>query len=384
MSKKILLITDGNSIFIHDTIAKLKEINPTLQFELLPTNYAFNKIPSLLFKKIHTPTFVMRLFLQWVSLLNHDLAFYLMRFFLKNYFKKSNFEYDFVHIHFLNKNLLYIPLKNLEKLENKLIISIWGSDFYKRTEAEKKRMIPFLQIAKKITIANEQVGKDFISQFDFTKEKIQILKFGLSILDEIKKITSNNEQKILPFYPPLPPHTLVITIGYSSHPDHQHFKIIKVLSEKLPEPLLKNIFFVFPLTYGDQSYRKKLKKFISQKNLNYILYTCTLSNKEIATIRIHTDIMIHLRKTDMLSGSFQEHLFAGNVVITGKWLPYGILKEKGCYFHEIDAIDELPEKILYVVENMAAEKEKAKVNVPIIYEISSWEKVIQKHVELYS
>ncbi len=50
--------------------------------------------------------------------------------------------------------------------------------------------------------------------------------------------------------------------------------------------------------------------------------------------------MIQLQATDSFSSSMRETLYAGNIVITGDWLPYGTLDEKGVFMLKVSSVEE--------------------------------------------
>jgi hypothetical protein len=94
--------------------------------------------------------------------------------------------------------------------------------------------------------------------------------------------------------------------------------------------------------------------------------------------------MLQLQITDQFSGSMQEHLFARNVVITGSWLPYDTLKEKGSYFIEIDKVEDLNDVLPDVINNFSTYEQRTTNNPGVITELSSWGKNIKQWAEMYN
>jgi hypothetical protein len=94
--------------------------------------------------------------------------------------------------------------------------------------------------------------------------------------------------------------------------------------------------------------------------------------------------MIQVQTTDQFSGAMQEHLYDGNHVITGSWLPYDLLKRKGVLFDQINHMDELPATIRRVFVNYATNSSLRKKNATIMHEISAWEHTIDDWLKLYA
>jgi len=100
-------------------------------------------------------------------------------------------------------------------------------------------------------------------------------------------------------------------------------------------------------------------------------------------MRLASKIMIQLQTTDSFSSSMRESLYAGEIVITGDWLPYGTLDEKGVFMLKVSSVEEVGEKLVYALNNLDSLKEKCKKNPEIIWELSSWEKNIQSWIDMY-
>ena len=82
-----------------------------------------------------------------------------------------------------------------------------------------------------------------------------------------------------------------------------------------------------------------------------------------------------------------EHLFAGNYVITGTWLPYDSLISRGVELIRISDFEELSgkiEQIILEIESGNINYEKIKHNKEIAWELNSWERNIDMWVKLYS
>ncbi|RAM60363.1 hypothetical protein DS67_06200 [Mesotoga sp. SC_4PWA21] len=138
------------------------------------------------------------------------------------------------------------------------------------------------------------------------------------------------------------------------------------------------------MTYGGRSeYKNRIAKLLNESGLNHLLFSNFMRDEEVALLRVASEIMIQVQKTDSLSSSMRESLFAGNIVITGDWLPYDTLDEKGVFMLKVSSVDEVGEKLVYALNNLDSLKEKCKKNPEIIWELSTWEKNIQSWIDMY-
>ena len=99
----------------------------------------------------------------------------------------------------------------------------------------------------------------------------------------------------------------------------------------------------------------------------------------MAALRLLSDIFIQVQTTDALSGSTQEHLYAGSFTIVGDWLPYKILKESGVVFNSVRSISEIIDIIELFNSECTDFKEK---NIYAIGMLSSWQYTIKDWVML--
>jgi len=139
------------------------------------------------------------------------------------------------------------------------------------------------------------------------------------------------------------------------------------------------------MTYGTEpEYRNKLKEALTRFPYPHAAIEYFLSDEDNAHLRKATDILIQVQKSDSFSASTQEHMFAGNLLITGDWLPYGDLEESGIYFRKIGLPRKSGDELLYCIEHLSQEKEKCNQNADAIYKLSSWSANIPHWLELYA
>jgi glycosyltransferase involved in cell wall biosynthesis len=249
----------------------------------------------------------------------------------------------------------------------------------------KKHETPFIQACNavdEITFTNQKTLDDFKDKFGWRKNNLQVIRFGIAPLEYLKelKLTNKeckqrlgwNESKI------------AITIGSNLSPYQQHEEIINLF---LNASILKHkdeIQLVFPFTYGGTpEYKKHILSVVETLPYEKQVYPHFLTDAKVAMIRKASDVMINLQKTDQFSGAMQEHLYAKNVVITGAWLPYGLLKETGAWFVEVDHLGEIPDKLSNILNNFESFQADMANNPSAIVALSSWGNNIQNWISLY-
>lgn len=379
---KILLIGDVNNIFIRDLTNQIKmENNVQLDIFTLFNKFNNNKI---MFDNLYSlsNTKFGRSNKSWFYNKLIKLLYFIT---IKDLINNLD-NYDIINIHFLSPFYIYFA-KEIRRKSNVLCVSYWGSDFYRISEKEKIKQKRILDIADVITFTNDNMKEEF-SNFhnEIYNSKVKTCRFGLTVLDSIRMYDAHinyieEKDKFLQKYG-LPYDKRFITCGYNSTIAQQHEAIIDQIIS-LEEDYKKDLFFLFPMTYGDIEYRQKIEKKLLAINLNFKIFYKFMDYDETAILRKISDIMIHVQTTDQFSGSMQEHLYAENIVINGGWLPYDILKKKGSFFLEVEKTSQLKNKISYAIENYEELKSKCKVNKSIIWELSSWESNSEEWYRMY-
>lgn len=289
-------------------------------------------------------------------------------------------KYQIIHFHFTYIFYLFlIPFCKFYKI--KIISTIWGSDFYHANKIELYLKIKFWKKTDIISITNENL-KDILVKFGLNKNKINITRFGLSNIENIdtllKKWDKNSYKKSLN----IPTDKKIVMVGYNRSANQNHEIIINSI-QRLDKDKLNQYFFVFPLTYGPVERLKKISSLLKSTPLNYIILSNMLSMKEFSKYTISTDIFVQLQNTDQLSATMTEHIYCGNSVITGSWLNYNILREKGAHFFNINSFDELSIDLSYLLCNCNLTNEQKKENKKVVFELCHWKENINSWKKLY-
>jgi hypothetical protein len=292
-------------------------------------------------------------------------------------------KYDHIHIHYLLIDFAFLaPLFGM--LGKRPVITVYGSDLLRISPSRKKALKGILRCSRLLTFANQEVRDRVCSYYRIDHSKTRICRFGLPPLDHIRALDVQHPDALRQQLG-LPEGRTVICVGTNFNSNQQHVKIMKSLAENEPlAGMSERLHFVFPLTYGTElGYRQTLLNHLEQFPFGRTVLTEFLSDADNAALRRTCDIMVQLQEYDQLSGAMQEHLYAGNVVITGTWLPYMTFRERGVYFIEIDDVSQAGQAVFNAVVNLDAEKEKCRNNQRAIYDLSSWEANIDSWTSLY-
>lgn len=377
MSKRILLVGNGNHQFIINLVIWLKK-ESNFQIDIL----SFNKI------KVENKIYYQNIFriddttgiYKTINKIKGARRYY--RFFLYKKLLKKLPEYDFIHAHLISVDSYFIINELKRNTNAKIILSIWGSDMYKVKKENENDFINTCQNADTITFANKQSIQFFKNTYSWQKDNLTLCRFGLAPLENLQNFTASRSEskKILGWNPV----KRAIVIGYNLNPAQQHLEILKCFESAEIQKFKDELHLIFPLTYGGtEEYKNELINILKQLPFEYTVYDSFLPDADIAYIRKASDLMIQLQKTDQFSGSMQEHLFTQTIVITGSWLPYETLKEEGAWFLEINKIEDLKKILPEVLNNYQLYERKTEGSPAAVTKLSSWENNIQDWINLY-
>lgn len=381
IKKRILMVGNGNHQLITNYVRRLTQIKKN---EYVIDVFSFTPVQSDIKSYYNSEYYInhKNLIYQIVSKIKGIRIYY-------RYHKYKKLignlpKYDIIHVHYVGSDSYFLVEQIKQKNPAaKIILSIWGSDMYGVRPANVKRFIGTCHKAEVLTFANQKSIDYFKSKFNLQKDNIKLCRFGLAPLETLNNLTLPREEykKLLGWNTA----KMAITIGYNLNSAQQHLEILNQFEDKKIKNLNDKIQLILPVTYGGKTkYKNQLLGKLHELPFEYTVYDTFLTDERVAKIRKASDIMIQVQKTDQFSGSMQEHLFARNVVITGSWLPYEIMKEYGVWFIEVDKIAELSNIIPHVINNYKTYEEKTVNNAQAIAALSSWEKNIQNWIDLYN
>lgn len=261
-----------------------------------------------------------------------------------------------------------------------LVITFYGSDFYRTSALVKRIQTVLYSKADAITFTNPITRSSFLDFYKNFNRKSHVCRFGLDTLDFIdknKKLEKMDLKKKVGFST----NKIIVTCGYNSTMEQQHDKIIHTVS-KLPSVILEKFQFIFPLTYGDQDWKISVKKILNATKLDYICLENFLHADQNAYIKIVSDIMINTLETDSFSGSMQEYLYANNVVMAGAWLPYDVFDKAGVKYIRVKDFSEI-NTWLVDFARMGVGNFDTMGNGEVIGKLSRWSCVIDSWLDVY-
>lgn len=289
-------------------------------------------------------------------------------------------DYDIIQIHYV-ENIILLSLDILFSSSCKIVVTVWGSDWYKANSIKKQGLKQLFRKADVVTIEHQQIG-DEIKNFCKVR-RMEELRLGLEPLEALASLDTISKEESKQFLT-LPLGLITICIGYNARKNQQHLEIIRILN-LLPEEIKERIILLLPLTYphDDMQYVDEVESALIESRYKYKIFKQYMTDIEVAYLRKATDIMLQLQLTDSLSGAMLEHLYAESCVVTGKWLPYDLLISRNIHFHRIEAMDKLSSCIISIINNINDEISMNKPNTNIIQRLSRWPLVIKDWQQLY-
>jgi len=276
----------------------------------------------------------------------------------------------------------------IKKSAQKVIATLFGSDFYRNTLEEKKIQSKIFDCADKVVIG-PNMKEDFMKYFSSFESKIEYGQYGsvrLDLIDELntEKINSDIRQKY-----GVGLNKIITTVGYNAKPEQQHIFFLDLLM-LLSEEEKSKITLLLPLTYGGtDEYIQTLKEKLNILNIDYLWIDRSmttrekwLTDKELAEIRVISDITVNIQTTDALSSSIKEALLAGDVVITGDWLPYKIYEDLDAFIIRCKK-EELLKAYKDVVKQYHIYQMHTFQNKSIILNFASWKKLVPEFINRY-
>ena len=281
----------------------------------------------------------------------------------------------FVHIQYVTKIDLFTAFAAKSK-RIKRFASFWGSDLLRQEESYLKEEKKYLDKLDYISADSYMMESRYNEVFYNAKNKLDIIYYGVSLIDYIKKLDSDIENCKSSFG--FPQNKKVIAIGYNAIKQQQHDKVLEALASIENK---NDYYLVFQMTYGclsDKDYLPRLLNAIEKSGFEYRIIKDFLSMDDLAKLRIATDIFINAQTTDAFCNSIKEHMYAKTQVISATWLHYPEIDMFPLYLNEFSEFSEIPKLLNQTISN-----EKLEWNKKIINEKSTWEACRNKWAEIY-
>lgn len=295
------------------------------------------------------------------------------------FFIKTFKFYDIIHINYVDLWALKLATR-LKKKNTKLIATYWGSDLMRTSDEELKDRWKYLNHFEVITTDSIDLENRFKEIYGtdtkFSKSMPRIC-FGSEIAENIdeqfkcKRQISDIE---------IPEDKLIISIGYNAGKAQQHKKVIEALS-KLSDELKNSIIVILQMTYQQplDNYVEEVLEYSKKAGFDTLQFTGYLSAKEVAQIRVVTDIFINAQTTDAFCSTIKEYMYAGTELVNAKWLEYKEMEEWGLKTTVFESFEEIPT----IIENYNGKNCDVENNRKIIKDKFSWDACMVEWEKVY-
>jgi len=260
-------------------------------------------------------------------------------------------------------------------------ITLWGSDILRSDsdDAEKKRVgfdnCRYIKGADALLAA---VKEKYPGRYD---DKFRPVYWGMNDFEAIDAVGGDIVASMRASLPD-GPCDCIIACGYNAMPTQYHQRILESLAT-LPDTLKSRIIVLLQMTYpSDPEYVREVKDAALKSGLRFKLFDSRLSAEEVAAVRKLSDIVVNMQLTDAFAASLQGHLYAGGILIAGKWLDYPVLDDDGIFHIKAD-FDTLADTVSEVVQNLEHYKSQCAGNREKMKARTSWPAVVGKWAESY-
>jgi hypothetical protein len=265
----------------------------------------------------------------------------------------------------------------------------FGTDILRRQEKRDRWLRYGLMRLDAISATNQNVIKKLKSDFpNLEPEKISITRFGLPVFDHLNDLIENKidgeASRLLLGYRP---DRMLLSLGYCASQEQRQLSLIKFFLEN--ERALSNFDFVVPVQYGSPEVAESVTEAcaLANERLNdqrFHVLTDFHDSLRSARMRMATNVLINHAVSDAFSGSVQEVIFAGNLVLAEKHLPYQNMPGFGTALRSYGSLSEALEMLQpsYLRRWKSDSLQAARQNRLGLENSSSWKAVFPDWMEL--
>jgi glycosyltransferase involved in cell wall biosynthesis len=289
--------------------------------------------------------------------------------------------YDIIDIHFFSPAYDRF-IREAKKRGKKVKITLWGSDFYKSDPTRREQQREAYQLVDIIQTETRQVADDFIAVYPEFADRIRTAHFGIQF-EVIDALLRSGNQEYYRQELGIPPERTILTCGTNGSEGHQHIRMLESI-EKLAPGLREQLYLIIPMMYGgDKAYIERVRAKAEEVGTPFMILTSFLTIREMCKYRIASDITMTIQVTDSLSSAIQEHIYTGEILMAGDWLPYEVLNDYQVYYLTA-SLDSLDDVLADSIQNLASYLEKCSGNRERISNFSSWDHALTDWLNIYN
>lgn len=283
-------------------------------------------------------------------------------------------------VHFLSVDVFWlIPL--LKRHFIKVVGIAYGSDVLRRKPSRDWLLAHGLKKLDQIVATNYNVLNKLLADFSFLHlTEHSIIRFGLPVfdkLDELSQITPQDARARLGYEP----DKALVSLGYSASLGQRQVELIEHFATYSDR--FQHVNFLVPIQYGASEVCDRVTEACDRANSgsahpNFQVLTEFHGPEESALLRRATTVLINHSVSDAFSGTVQEVVYAGSLVLAYSKLPYRTMPGFGTairvYSQLSEVVSQLSKENIEYWMNHA--QTSFKVTKKELREISSWEAVI--------
>lgn len=325
-------------------------------------------------------------FILWIGRMAKKIHPYSIQEWIINYLERNSFHYifknyDCIDLHsFMDyyQNIVSNCIANGHQYD----ITVWGSDVLRASdknfmdrEIGYKNCMHIKGFDKLLNV----ISFKYAHRYD---EKLIPAYFGtssFSMLDDVSEEERVQLSKNLDIYYP---DKILVTCGYNASPSQQHSIIIDAVS-KMSSDDKERIHVILPMTYDKaEPYYSETVSLLDKANVAYTVLDHFLTKRELAALRIQSQVMIDVQITDSFNGALRATLYVENITLIADWLEYPPYDREKVYYISINESN-LTSTLHSIVNNFEEYKQKCNGNKEKLKRLVSWEYCIKPWVDSY-
>ena len=291
--------------------------------------------------------------------------------------------YDALDFQGLYSPLFYALVKRLKRNTTKVMkAQFWGSDLNLSQDYDLRWKREMLSNMRFIQVATPEMKERVAEKFPEYSDITVVCPFGNQHLDDLRQLMANPSLQDRSFTKMNLQGKIVVCCGYNGKRFQQHLEMIQAL-KALPEDVQRRLAVVFPMTYElNDDYLNDVMRELDEVKFDYDIIIDRMTERQVLTLRMLTDLVVNIQVMDALAASLQEHIFCGGVLVAGDWLPYSLFTANGIYYIKT-SMEDLSDKLRFAIEHLNELKDKCATNGKKLYELTSWKTVIPSWTVVY-